>query len=55
MNANTIVEELPHGYRWATELETERWSHPAYFSRMVQVYRGGPASDPFTDLAIREN
>jgi hypothetical protein len=52
MNANNIVDTLPIGYRWANELECERWTHPVYFSRMVQVRKPEHGPDA-TDLAIR--
>lgn len=48
MNAHDIISALPDTHRWATALETERWSHPTYFSKMVQV--GVLNGD--TDLAI---
>lgn len=51
MNANTIVDELPNGYRWANERETESWL--SHFSRMVQVRRPEHGEDA-TDLAIIE-
>lgn len=53
MNAHDTVKELPSGYRWANSLECDRWNHPAYFNRMVQVRVGGTDFDPQTDLAIR--
>lgn len=53
MNANTIVDSKPEGYRWANEVECDRWAHPAYFNKMVQVRVGGTAEDPWTDLAIK--
>lgn len=52
MNANDIVDSLPAGYRWADEVECDRWAHPAYFSKMVQVRQPKHGPDA-TDLAIK--
>lgn len=51
MNANTIVDSLPFGYRWASEVECDRHRHPAYFNKMVQVRKPEHGPDA-TDLAI---
>lgn len=54
MNANTIVDNLPTGYRWATEVECDRQAHPAYFNKMVQVSK--PEHGEYaTDLAILDS
>lgn len=48
----TILPELPAGYRWATEEETEEAGHSGDFSGMVQVRTGGTDDEPETDLAV---
>ena len=51
MNVYTIVDSLPDGYRWATEMECECWTKNEDI--LVQVRRGGTDDAPMTDLAIR--
>ncbi len=51
MNANTVVNEIPEGYRPATATEIARMMHPAYFTRMVQVK--GAKVQPLTGFAIQ--
>ena len=53
MNAHDIVDALPEGYRWTTEEECSRWTHPAYFNKMVQV-RVSDDDGELTDLAIKD-
>lgn len=59
MNANTIVDAKPAGYRWANEIECALSTHPAYFNQMVQVSRyveGLSEEFPdevFTSMAIK--
>ena len=55
MNAHDIVDALPSGYRYANEVECERWNHPAYFNKMVQVKNGEYDGLPMTDLAIKKS
>ena len=45
---------LPEGYRWATEVETERGARTGDWSGMIGVRRGGTDDDPEVDVAIRE-
>lgn len=52
--ASDRFSDMPEGYRWATEEETERWNHPAYYNKMVQVVVGWDHGDPLTDLAIKD-
>ena len=52
MNADTILNSLPKGYRWADEWETEHWL--TFRAQMVQV-RVNPNDPDETDLAIRSD
>ncbi len=51
MDAYTIVDEMPFGYRWAVEDEAELWYVRP--ERFVQVRVGGTDEEPSTDMAIQ--
>jgi hypothetical protein len=53
LTADDIIDELPDGYRWATEEETYNW-FDVHYTNMVQVVRGGTSDAPLTSLAIKE-
>lgn len=47
-----IVDTMPEGYRWATELETEAWAAGGALPGAVQVRVGGTDDEPWTDIAV---